>query len=204
MALITSIGVAASVIAFIVGALWEQRRALMEQAMTDPLTGAFNRRYMDACLATAIERRRRTGEPASLLMIDVDHFKRINDRHGHLAGDEVLRLVARRIGGAVRGSDVAARYGGEEFVILLPATGREAGGLLAERIRRAVADEPFEITGSALPLPVTVSIGVAEHHDVAGTDDLDVAAEQLLARADTALYEAKAAGRNNVAHAARA
>ena len=180
------------------------RARLVRSGFTDVLTGWHNRRYLQSRLREELARCRRESAALACLMIDVDHFKRINDGHGHLAGDEVLRLVARRIGGAVRGSDVAARYGGEEFVILLPATGAEAGGLLAERIRRAVADEPFEITSSALPLPVTVSIGVAEHRDDAATENLDVAAEQLLARADTALYEAKAAGRNHVAHAARA
>ncbi len=137
-------------------------------------------------------------------MIDVDHFKRINDQHGHVAGDEVLRKVAQRIEGAVRGSDVAARYGGEEFVILLPGTGHEAGAQLAERIRRAMADKTFEVASSAEPVPVTVSIGVAEHRAGADTEDLEVVGDRLLARADYALYEAKAGGRNSVARAATA
>src|SRR6185295_13186320 len=149
-----------------------------------------------------IVRCRRERSALTCLMIDVDHFKRINDGHGHLAGDEVLQQVARRIGGAVRGSDVAARYGGEEFVILLPGTGEEAAGMLAERIRRAVADEDFGITSSAEPLSVTVSIGVAEHRTEGQTENLDAAGDRLLARADAALYEAKAGGRNRTAFAA--
>jgi two-component system cell cycle response regulator len=135
-------------------------------------------------------------------MIDVDHFTSVNDRYGHAAGDEVLRQLARCIGSEVRGSDIAARYGGEELVILLPGTGLPAGFLLAERIRAAVAAEPFELAGAATRLAVTVSIGVAEHAATADGADLKVAAERLLALADLALYEAKAGGRNAVARAA--
>jgi diguanylate cyclase (GGDEF)-like protein len=177
------------------------RARLTRSGFTDVLTGLHNRRYLQSRLREELARCRREPSALTCLMIDVDHFKRINDRHGHLAGDEVLRQVARRVERAVRGSDVAARYGGEEFVILLPGTDPEAGGQLAERIRRTVADETFAITSSAEPLRITVSIGVAEHR--AG-DDLDVAGETLLARADVALYEAKAGGRNSVARAASA
>ena len=134
-------------------------------------------------------------------MIDVDHFKKINDQYGHLAGDELLRQLARRIETEVRNSDVSARYGGEEFVILLPRTGIGAGRLLAERMRRAVAAKSFELPGVGEPAAVTVSIGVAEHRPSAGTDDLKMAGERLIALADAALYEAKASGRNTVVHA---
>jgi diguanylate cyclase (GGDEF)-like protein len=134
-------------------------------------------------------------------MIDIDHFKSVNDRFGHLAGDEVLRQIAQCISGEVRGSDVSARYGGEEFVVLLPGTGVAAGFRLAERIRIAVADEPFELPDGSR-LPVTVSIGVAEHSPTLEEHDLKVVGERLLALADVALYEAKAAGRNLVAKAA--
>jgi diguanylate cyclase (GGDEF)-like protein len=180
------------------------RARLIRSGFTDVLTGWHNRRYLQNRLREELARCRRERTTLTCLMIDVDHFKRINDRHGHLAGDDVLRQVAHRIEGQVRGSDVAARYGGEEFVMLLPGTGRDAGGLLAERIRRAVADEPVTITGNGSePLAVTVSIGVAEHRaSAAGAEDLRIAGEQLLALADRALYEAKAAGRNTVAHAA--
>jgi two-component system cell cycle response regulator len=135
-------------------------------------------------------------------MIDVDHFKSINDRHGHLAGDEVLRQLAHCIDAEVRGSDVSARYGGEEFVILLPHTAIDAGRVLAERVRKAVATESFEIDGLRERLPITVSIGVAEYRPGPNQEDLKVAAEKLIAMADLALYEAKAAGRNAVAQAA--
>jgi two-component system cell cycle response regulator len=135
-------------------------------------------------------------------MIDVDHFKSVNDRFGHLAGDEVLRQLAQCISAEVRGSDVSARYGGEEFVVLLPGTSAAAGFVLAERIRAAVAQEPFELAGVPTQLPVTVSIGVAEHSPALEEHDLKVVGERLLALADVALYEAKAGGRNTVARAA--
>jgi two-component system, cell cycle response regulator len=113
----------------------------------------------------------------------------------------VLRQLARCISAEVRGSDVSARYGGEEFVVLLPGTGMSAGFLLAERIRAAVAAEPFELPAGS-PLPVTVSIGVAEHSPAVEERDFGSAGERLLALADVALYEAKAGGRNAVAQAA--
>ncbi len=178
------------------------RARLVRSGFTDALTGWHNRRYLESRLREEVARCRRESGALTCLMIDVDHFKRVNDRHGHLAGDEVLREVARRMAGAVRGSDVTARFGGEEFVILLPGTHHEAGGVLAERIRRAVADEGVRVTGAAEPLSVTVSIGVAEHRPGADGEDLDRAGEQLLARADAALYDAKSGGRNSVALAA--
>jgi len=180
------------------------RARLIRSGLTAVLTGWHNRRYLQSRLREELARCRRERSALTCLMIDVDHFKRINDRHGHLAGDEVLRQVAQRIEGAVRDSDVTARYGGEEFVILLPGTGHEAGGLLAERVRRAVADETFDIGTRAEPLSVTVSIGVAEHRAGGEDEDLKVAGERLLARADVALYGAKAGGRNSVAQAANA
>jgi two-component system cell cycle response regulator len=179
------------------------RARLMRSGLTDVLTGWHNRRYLESRLREELARCRREGGSLCCLMIDVDHFKRINDGHGHAAGDEVLRKVAQRIESAMRGSDVAARYGGEEFVILLPGTGREAAGLIAERIRRAVADRRFEVAASGAPLDVTVSIGVAEHR-AGDSEEPQLAAERLLARADFALYEVKTGGRNGVAHAANA
>ena len=177
------------------------RARLVRSGFTDVLTGWHNRRYLQSRLHEELSRCRRDRTPLTCLMIDVDHFKSVNDRFGHLAGDEVLRQLADCISAEVRGSDVSARYGGEEFVVLLPRTGIGAGFLLAERIREAVAAEPFDLPAGA-QLPVTVSIGVAEHG--AGDDDRDltVVAERLLALADVALYEAKAGGRNAVARAA--
>jgi diguanylate cyclase (GGDEF)-like protein len=177
------------------------RARLVRSGFTDPLTGWHNRRYLQSRLHEELARCRREQTPLTCLMIDVDHFKSVNDRFGHLAGDEVLRQLAQCISAEVRGSDVSARYGGEEFVVLLPGTGNAAGFRLAERIRATVASEPFEIPDAA-PLPVTVSIGVAEYRPAHDEHDLKVVCERLLALADVALYEAKAGGRNAVAQAA--
>jgi diguanylate cyclase (GGDEF)-like protein len=177
------------------------RARLVRSGFTDALTGWHNRRYLQSRLQEELSRCRRERTPLTCLMIDVDHFKSVNDRFGHLAGDEVLRQIAHCISGEVRGSDVSARYGGEEFVVLLPGTGIAAGFLLAERIRAAVAAEPFELPAGS-PLSVTVSIGVAEHSPALDERDLKVAGERLLALADLALYEAKSGGRNAVARAA--
>jgi diguanylate cyclase (GGDEF)-like protein len=178
------------------------RARLVRSGFTDVLTGWHNRRYLQTRLREELARCQRELKPLTCLMIDVDHFKRINDRHGHLAGDEVLRQLAQCVDAEVRGSDVSARYGGEEFVVLLPATGLEAGRVLAERIRAAVSTESFELDELAEPLPITVSIGVAEYRPGPSQDDLKLAAERLIARADLALYEAKAGGRNTVVQAA--
>jgi diguanylate cyclase (GGDEF)-like protein len=178
------------------------RARLVRSGFTDVLTGWHNRRYLLSRLHEELARCRRERSPLTCLMIDVDHFKAVNDRFGHLAGDEVLRQLAHSISEEVRGSDVSARYGGEEFVVLLPGTGIAAGFLLAERIRAAVAAEPFELPGVAPQLSVTISIGVAEHSPTPEEHDLKLVGERLLALADVALYEAKAGGRNAVARAA--
>ena len=173
------------------------RERLVRSGHTDVLTGWHNRRYLESRLKEELARSRRESRPLACLMIDVDHFKRINDEHGHLAGDEVLRAVAARIDAQVRASDVAARYGGEEFIVLAPGTGLDAGLALGERIRKAVEAAPFELAPGGTRLPVTVSIGVAEH-PAAGGDSLESAAERLVAAADSGLYRAKSAGRNAV------
>jgi diguanylate cyclase (GGDEF)-like protein len=178
------------------------RARLVRSGFVDVLTGWHNRRYLQTRLSEELARCQRELAPLTCLMIDVDHFKQINDRCGHMAGDEVLRQVAQCVEGEVRGSDVSARFGGEEFVILLPATNLEAGRVLAERIRSAVSAEPFVIKDVPEVLACTVSIGVAEYRPGPSLSDLKVAGERLIARADLALYEAKAAGRNSVAQAA--
>jgi diguanylate cyclase (GGDEF)-like protein len=177
------------------------RARLVRSGLTDTLTGWHNRRYLQTRMHEELARSQRNKSGLTCLMIDVDHFKKINDRYGHLVGDEILRQLAQCIETEVRDSDVSARYGGEEFVILLPGTGIGAGRLLAERMRRAVLAKPFELPGVGEPVAVTVSIGVAEHLPRPGTDDLKVAGERLIALADAALYEAKACGRNTVVHA---
>ena len=179
MPLMTSLGVALTVVAFVFGALWEQRRTLMEQAITDPLTGAFNRRHVDSCLMTAIERRNRTGEPASLLMLDVDHFKRINDAYGHPAGDEALKRLVALIAGRARKLDVLFRVGGEEFLV-------DGAIAVAENLRLLVAHSAL-IEGHRM----SISIGVSElqlGQSVAG----------WIEDADVAVYRAKQCGRNRV------
>jgi diguanylate cyclase (GGDEF)-like protein len=186
MAVMMSLGVALVVVAFVFGALWEQRRTLLEQAITDPLTGAFNRRHVDSCLMTAIERRNRTGEPASLLMLDVDHFKRINDAYGHPAGDEALKRLAALIAGRARKLDVLFRVGGEEFLVLLPGTRYDGAIAVAEDLRLLVAHSAL-IEGHRM----SISIGVSElqlGQSVAG----------WIEDADVAVYRAKQCGRNRV------
>jgi two-component system cell cycle response regulator len=177
------------------------RARLVRSGLTDALTGWRNRRYLQTRLHEELARSQRNQSALTCLMIDVDHFKKINDHHGHLAGDAILRQLARCIETEVRDSDVSARYGGEEFVVLLPSTGIEAGRLLAERMRRAVSATLFELPGASESAAVTVSIGVAEHRPDPGSEDLKAAGERLIALADEALYEAKARGRNAVVHA---
>jgi diguanylate cyclase (GGDEF)-like protein len=168
---------------------------LAEGALQDPLTGVYNRRHLDERLAGELAAAQRHGRPVSVLMIDVDHFKALNDTHGHLAGDEALRMVAFVVRGAVRREDVLARYGGEEFVVIARETSLEGARALAERIRAAV--ERSRCTWQGRELAVTVSVGVAVSPDVAelvpGRSDRD-----LLLAADRALYLAKERGRNRI------
>jgi len=163
------------------------QRTLAVQALTDPLTGAFNRRHLDACLAAAMARRNRAGEPASLLLFDVDHFKGVNDTYGHAAGDEALKTLAATITRRARTLDVLFRIGGDEFVLLLPCTRYGGAFAVAEDIRSLVSNMPV-FGGHG----VSISIGVcdlqADHSVATWLDD-----------ADAALFEAKQNGRNRVA-----
>jgi two-component system, cell cycle response regulator len=177
------------------------RARLRRSGLVDVLTGWHNRRYLDTRLAEEVARAQREQTPLACLMLDIDHFKQVNDQYGHLVGDEVLRAVAQRVSREVRGSDVSARFGGEEFVVLLPHTHLDAAKVLAERIRVTVADEPFSADGLEQTLEVTVSIGLSEYLASDPAEDVATAAEHLLREADRALYEAKAAGRNAVATA---
>jgi two-component system cell cycle response regulator len=163
----------------------------IEMAITDGLTGLFNRRYMETHLATLVEQAASRGKPIAVMVLDIDFFKSINDGHGHDAGDDVLREFSLRIRKAIRNIDLACRYGGEEFVIVMPETDMAVATMVAERIRRRIATEPFPIQQGAL-LEVTISIGIA-----ALGQPGDHAAS-ILKRADQALYRAKRDGRNRV------
>lgn len=174
------------------------RARLLRSGHTDFLTGWHNRRYLQLRLKEELARARRDQTSLVCLMLDIDHFKRINDTYGHAAGDAVLREIAHRIEAQVRASDVAARYGGEEFVVLLPATDSASAALLAERIRTAISATPIAI-GDDKDVVITTSIGIAASAPDAGDDDLKTVGESLLARADVALYRAKSAGRDRVA-----
>jgi two-component system cell cycle response regulator len=164
----------------------------IEMAITDALTGLFNRRYMESHLATLIEQAISRGKPLTALVLDIDFFKSVNDTHGHDAGDDVLREFALRIKRSIRGIDLACRYGGEEFVVIMPETDMAVAAMVAERLRRRIAADPFAIQQGARTIPVTISIGVAA---MRGKDDN---AASVLKRADQALYRAKRDGRNRV------
>jgi diguanylate cyclase (GGDEF)-like protein len=168
---------------------------LAQGALHDPLTGLYNRRHLDERFAAELGSAQRHGRPVSLLMIDVDRFKEVNDAHGHLAGDEALKGVASVLRAEVRKEDVLARYGGEEFVVIARETALDGAHALAERIRRAV--ERSRCAWRGLELTVTVSIGVA----VSAGIDAYVAGRterELVEAADRALLRAKQGGRNRV------
>lgn len=175
------------------------RARLVRSGITDVLTGMHNRRYLQDRLRGELASAQRNRTPLACLILDADHFKRINDEHGHLAGDSVLREIARRISSEIRANDIGARFGGEEFAVLLPGTSREVARRLGERIREAVSRTPVEfIEGQAVKM--TVSIGVASVQPSRDSEDLAAAGERLLADADAALYRAKSDGRNCVRH----
>lgn len=173
----------------------EMRKRLdesMELAITDQLTGLYNRRHMLNQLNSYLKRVNQGGAPVSLFIADIDHFKNVNDTHGHDVGDEVLVEFAKRLSDNVRPGDVACRQGGEEFIVIMPETPGDLASSVAERVRRHVSQVPFVTSGGALTLDVTVSLGVS-------TSTLDEESpETLIKRADEALYEAKETGRNRV------
>lgn len=173
------------------------RARLLRSGFTDVLTGWNNRRYLQVRLTEELARARRDGNRLVCLMLDVDHFKRVNDTWGHTAGDVVLREIAGRIDSQVRASDVAARYGGEEFVVVMPNTDDASGLRLAERIRAAVSATPIGLPNGG-DVIVTISIGIACTSPMPDDDDLKTLGDSLIARADVALYRAKAGGRNRV------
>src|SRR5882762_3973269 len=172
----------------------ELTRQVQLLSVTDSLVGTYNRRYLTDQLALEIERARRYGRPLAVLIADLDHFKRINDDHGHLTGDEVLQGFADRVRTSIRQNDWIARYGGEEFVVVLPDTNLAAAVATAEKIRLRCASAQMATTIGALV--VTASFGVAALECLSVTETATVAT--LLHRADVALYRSKNAGRNRV------
>jgi diguanylate cyclase (GGDEF)-like protein/hemerythrin-like metal-binding protein len=161
-------------------------RLLEQLASTDLLTSAWNRRHFDQSVEGEVHRSSRYGHPMTLILLDIDHFKRVNDSFGHPVGDQVIREVANRIRSAIRLSDSLTRWGGEEFIILMPNTGISSATVLAERIRESIATHEFEGIG-----PITASLGLAEYIPSEPRD-------AWLDRADRAMYRAKDQGRNRV------
>jgi diguanylate cyclase (GGDEF)-like protein len=185
----------AAVAALCLENLRNQERLKLD-GLTDAVTSVPNRRFFDRRLAEETGRWQRRAEPLAMILVDIDHFKQVNDRHGHQAGDRALAQVARWLGEGLRGCDVLARFGGEEFVLLLPNTTATQAGTIAERLRERIAQAAMRLE-EGVPLALTASFGVAALEADPESDRVD-AANTLLRRADRALYAAKAAGRNRV------
>lgn len=190
-----------SSMALLFALLWEVNRlyvaahraneSLYQQSVKDTLTGLFNRRYLETQLAIDIDHAKRYQEPLCLLVVDVDHFKAFNDKHGHLSGDRCLVAVAKQLQLSLnRPADFVARYGGEEFVVVLPHTEAEGGMLIAEKLRQKVSELRVEDKGQLLSVTISIGYAILQHNEDT--------AQGLLIAADTALYQAKAAGRNCV------
>ena len=166
---------------------------LRQEVRTDPLTGLFNRRQLLYTLDQEMERTRRSLEPTSLIMLDIDGFKEVNDAHGHLIGDRILEKLAQQVIATIRKLDIACRYGGEEFAIVLPSTHLLTGVRVAERLRNNVASTPIDIQGVQHTITISLGVDTYTHQHAANADD-------FIDRADKKLYEAKQAGRNCVRH----
>jgi diguanylate cyclase (GGDEF)-like protein len=168
---------------------------LLERAetlsVTDDLTRLYNSRYLKRSLERETQRRARSGRPLSLLFIDLDDFKRVNDDHGHLCGSRALVEVAAVLKGTARGTDVVARYGGDEFALILPDTGRDGARVVGERVRRALAEHRF-LADEGLDVRLTASVGIATLPDAARS------ADQLIQAADSAMYRVKDSGKNGI------
>ncbi len=169
---------------------YEQNLAM---ALVDPLTGAYNRRYLDMHLPMLFTRSKATGRPLSVLSFDLDHFKAVNDTHGHAAGDVVLKETVNRVLLNLRPSDLVVRMGGEEFTVIMPETERKTALSVGERLRHAVASVPIKLQGDAPELTISASFGVASVNY-----ESDLSPSSVLERADAALYRAKETGRNKV------
>jgi two-component system cell cycle response regulator len=166
--------------------------ASVELAITDPLTGLFNRRYLEASIAKLMQRGAAPERSLSLLLADIDHFKSVNDTHGHLAGDHVLREFAYRLRRLMRTSDLVCRLGGEEFIVVMPDTPLDVARQVGERVCASIAAEPFRGGRDNSSLTITASVGVATLGEV------NEGVEEFLDRVDLALYAAKRDGRNRV------
>lgn len=176
--------------------LREAQKKLQEQSLTDPLTGLRNRRFFDERLVEEFGRAQRYSNPLALLMLDLDLFKQVNDRHGHQGGDVVLREAAAVVRATVRDPDICARYGGEEYAVILPMTHMSGALSVAERVWRALGAKRYAVPG---PGGTTVEIGVTASIGIAFFPAKDVTTAELLLRyADEALYQAKRAGRNTI------
>lgn len=171
--------------------LWENFHLSMQLASTDAVTGLYNRHYLTSHMDTRLQAAQKQGKDLSVLMMDIDHFKTVNDTYGHAVGDLVLKEFAARIERNIRGVDLAARYGGEEFVVMMPETPTDWAIMIGNRLREEVSDNAFDFELKEGAIKITVSIGVA-------TSKVGQTPGQLLEAADRALYEAKASGRNKV------
>ena len=166
-------------------------KATIEMAVIDTLTGLSNRRYFDTNFTALVEQAARKGRALSLMILDIDHFKSVNDTHGHDAGDQILKAFATRVRRVVRSTDILCRLGGEEFALIMPDTDLDVAARVAERVRAVVERDLFTYAPERPSIRVTSSIGLAERGGTSSSD-------QLLRCADMALYEAKGAGRNRV------
>jgi diguanylate cyclase (GGDEF)-like protein len=184
--------IGAAIFKFLTGANVEvsYHEEIYRMTIVDALTGTHNKRFFLEFLDREMARCARYGRPLSLVMFDIDHFKKINDQHGHLTGDYVLKEIARRLLSRIRREELLARYGGEEFAAVLPETGKEGAMEFGEQIRQIVAREPFEFEGDKLP--VTISVGVST------LDGQPLDAPSFIREADENLYKAKRGGRNRV------
>jgi two-component system, cell cycle response regulator len=185
--------IGAAIFKFLTGANVEMsyHEEIYRMTIVDGLTGVHNKRYFLEFLDREMARCARYGRPLALVMFDIDHFKNINDQHGHLTGDYVLKEMAKRLSTRIRRDELLARYGGEEFAAVLPETGRVGALEFGEQLRAIVAREPFEFEGDKLPVTISVGVAVAE-----GQQSLDL--QSFVKLADENLYRAKRGGRNQV------
>lgn len=187
------VGISDCPVAAEVGTLKQEVNRLSGLTSTDTLTGLANYRYFLQALAQEMERTMRSGQPTTLIMLDIDHFKKINDSWGHETGNMALKHIAGLIARTVRRLDIPCRYGGEEFTVTLPNTGLQTGIRVGERIRRTIAGSPLIHTQQTLP--ITASLGIATYRP-----DPKITPEDLIAQADQFLYQAKQEGRNRICH----